>query len=191
MRCADVIRELSARTESSQNPALAGHLDQCPRCAAWIERDARLGRLWDLTRPQEPSTEAWDGVWGRVCDALDQAPADVLPMRRPMAASRRVVWIGLGIAQVAAVVLVALYFGGAGRDRERQVARNDQVVAPARDVPGSVKLEKRQVDIDSGELVMIREDKGGVQTIELALNGSLGQVDPAYEALNSLEAIAQ
>lgn len=185
MRCVDVIGKLSNWSEPCEDPAVADHLAGCPRCAAWAERDARLGRLWDATRPDEPSAEEWDGAWGRIAVALERGkPA--LPLKRSGNA-RRAWWIVVGVAQAAALLLAVLYFQGNPRDAAPRVVQHPEpaVVPPQRPV-----AEEQEADLDAGGLFVIRESKGHVEVVNLALNGGFGQVDPAYEALNSLEAIA-
>ena len=192
MRCVDVIRELSAPTGSFEDPAVADHLAHCTRCAAWAERDARLGRLLELTRAEEPSAETWEKAWSRIADALDGAPAEVLTIKQPVR-SRRALWAFAGIAQIAALVLAVLYFHGHRAAPGTQVAEPSQPVAagPQPESPPAPVVAEQPIDIPSGELVVIREERGQVEMVELALNGNPGQVDPAYEALNSLEAIAE
>jgi hypothetical protein len=187
MRCVDVIRELSTPQGPSRDPAVADHLARCARCAEWAARDSRLGRLWELTRPAEPSPDEWESVWGRIADALDRETAPVLPLARP-ARSRRRLWVCVGVAQVAAAILAVVYFGRFTAQPGPAEAPRGVPVAQAETRP---EPPEQPVDIPPGELVMIREEKGRVELVELALNGNPGQVDPAYEALNSLEAIAE
>ena len=75
MRCDEVIRELAVPTDDRDGTALAEHLAGCPSCVAWARRAALLDRLWEATRPPEPSPEAWDSVWANINQAL-QSPAD-------------------------------------------------------------------------------------------------------------------
>lgn len=196
MRCVDVIRGLSVSKGETQVPGVAEHLSGCPRCAAWAARDARLGRLWDATRLDDPDVEAWEPVWGRICQALDETPVAVLPLKRP-SASHRVWYVALGLAQVAAVLAAVLYFRQAGSTPRPRLAQQGQVVPmppPLRVAPadaGTLTLVSRQVvEIPTGELVVIRKDGDHFKADELALNSSLVQVDPTFELLNSLEAIA-
>ena len=56
MRCDEVIRELAVPTDDRDSAALAEHLANCPSCAVWAKRDAEFDRLWDATRPAEPSS---------------------------------------------------------------------------------------------------------------------------------------
>lgn len=195
MRCVDVIRELSVSKGEAQGPAVGEHLARCPECAAWAARDARLGQLWDATRPDDPGVEAWEPVWGRICQALDETPADVLPMK-PRAASRRLWYVALGVAQVAAVFAAVLYFRHAGSTPAPQLAEQRQAVPmlpapPPTPADARVEASVEIVEIPAGELVVIRKEGDHFKADDLAMNSSPIQVDPAFEALNSLEAIAQ
>ena len=57
MRCVDVIRELAAPTDTRNTVDLAEHLNRCPSCANWARQATQFDRLWDTTRPAEPSPE--------------------------------------------------------------------------------------------------------------------------------------
>ncbi|MHB1560985.1 MAG: hypothetical protein ACYC61_26320 [Isosphaeraceae bacterium] len=72
MRCEEVERELAAPTTGCDRAAMADHLAVCPSCAAWAQDAERLDRLWEATRPAEPSAEAWDTVWSGISAALDR-----------------------------------------------------------------------------------------------------------------------
>jgi hypothetical protein len=73
MRCDEVVRELSAPTADRDRAAMAEHLAGCSACAEWARRVQGLDRLWDATRPAEPSPEAWDAVWANIAQALPGA----------------------------------------------------------------------------------------------------------------------
>jgi hypothetical protein len=75
MRCDEVVRELSAPTADRDRAAMAEHLAGCSACAEWARRVQGLDRLWDATRPAEPSPEAWDTVWANIAQALPGAVA--------------------------------------------------------------------------------------------------------------------
>ncbi len=90
MRCDDVVRELAAPTARRDRDAMAEHLAACPACADWARRAEGLDRLWEATRPAEPSAEAWDAVWAQIAPTLpgraaarhEEAPAGgVTPSR--------------------------------------------------------------------------------------------------------------
>jgi hypothetical protein len=70
MRCDEVVRELSAPTADRDRAALAEHLAGCPACAGWARRAEGLDRLWEATRPVEPTPEAWDAVWAKIAATL-------------------------------------------------------------------------------------------------------------------------
>jgi hypothetical protein len=196
MRCVDVIEELAAPPATGRDSAaLAEHLADCPRCAAWARRDARLRQLWEATRPEEPASTSWATVWANVSQALDAAPAAKSLPLRPSAVAEARPWrqwavVGFGIAQ-AAVLLVAAWLGTGSR--------------PAAAAPTTV-------EISSGEPVMIESDHAGMRVVRLpsasdagttgvdpnhVLPGHFevgdleGPVDPNYLLLGYFEAMAE
>src|SRR6478609_5808792 len=72
MRCDEVIRELSVPTPGRDDLAISRHLTGCETCSRWAEQAAEFDRLWDATRPAEPSAPAWDHLWSSVTVQLDQ-----------------------------------------------------------------------------------------------------------------------
>jgi len=147
MRCDAVIRQLAVPTDERDPTALAEHLARCPACAAWAKRSAGLDRLWEATRPPEPSAEVWDVLWSRLARSLDASMPDergpfagLVPSRNGSSAQadtqpiqplrslriRRARWatIGLiGLAQAAAVLLaVGIYRQGLDPSQPSQVA---------------------------------------------------------------------
>jgi anti-sigma factor RsiW len=113
MRCRDVSRAIAALPGAMTESEIQAHLAACPRCAAMAEGVRRLDRLWDATRPEPPSAASWDSAWARIEHELAAAPQPVpgdpstirtLPMtaRAPMAR------LGIGLALIAAAVLLAL-----------------------------------------------------------------------------------
>ena len=73
MRCVDVIRELAAPTDTRDAADLADHLSRCSSCANLARQAAQLDRLWDATRPAEPSPEVWDNLWSQVAHSLEDS----------------------------------------------------------------------------------------------------------------------
>src|SRR3954451_17494904 len=73
MRCEEVIRELAVPTAGRDELAISQHLAGCEACARWADQAVEFDRLWDVTRPVEPSAEAWDNLWSSVGAQLDQA----------------------------------------------------------------------------------------------------------------------
>jgi hypothetical protein len=71
MQCDKVIKELATPTDDRDSTALAEHIAGCPACAGWANRAAQLDRLWEATRPVEPTPEVWDAVWARIGTSLD------------------------------------------------------------------------------------------------------------------------
>ncbi len=121
MRCSDVKRELNLPTGSIAPLALAAHLASCPSCAAASASVLRFDRMWSETRPELPSSVAWNTVWAGVEERL-AAPAPepiVLPMRR---------WIRwTPVAAAAAVVLGLLFANRPGPVADRGLARTEPV----------------------------------------------------------------
>ena len=75
MLCDDVIRKLTEPGNRPDEPRLAEHLAGCRACAEWFDRAQRFEKLWDATRPAEPSPQAWDALWSTVSAHLDQPVA--------------------------------------------------------------------------------------------------------------------
>jgi hypothetical protein len=109
MRCEDVSRELAAPTGLPTPAEMADHLASCPGCAERSRRSARLDRIWEATRPPEPSIEALDALWARASTALDAPRSAVIPFQK--APARRGRWAVVAfLAAQAATVLVAASF---------------------------------------------------------------------------------
>ncbi len=84
MRCDEVVRELAAPTADRDREAMTRHLAACPACAEWARRGECLDRIWEATRPAEPSPEAWDAVWAQIAPSLP-CPAAARPEGAPAA----------------------------------------------------------------------------------------------------------
>jgi hypothetical protein len=150
MQCDKVIKELATPTDDCDSTALAEHIAGCPACAGWANRAAQLDRLWEATRPVEPTPEVWDAVWARIGTSLDLmtatevgssftpqtaastngSPAVVkLPQKGPRQSPRshprrlaRIVLVGL--AQAAAILLaVGLSLHQSGSPQRQQIAK--------------------------------------------------------------------
>jgi hypothetical protein len=72
MRCVDVIQELAAPRDMQDAAALADHLRHCSSCATFADRAGRLDRLWEATRPSEPTTDVWDSLWSQLTHSLER-----------------------------------------------------------------------------------------------------------------------
>src|SRR5262245_9492429 len=182
MRCDDVIRELSVPTGDVDPAAVAEHLDGCPRCASWAKQSAQLDRLWDATRPPEPSPAAWNRIWANVSAALDH-PAAPTPAVRPW---RKAVLAGFMIAQAAALLaaFTIAWRGSAGHHAAPQA-------------PGQIAVVPTKfVDIGEAQFALIHldrpqdsADQEDIDVLDEALIDELNAVDPGFLALNLLEAM--
>ena len=170
MRCDDVIRELAARHQPEESAELAEHLETCADCAAWVERDAALRRIWEATRPAPPSDAAWETVWANVTESLERAPLVAVPRRR-----RRLVVFGL--AQAAAVLIAVLVLSR-HRDAGPEIARN-------------TATSNATVDIEEGQFIVIHADGPEIRTESLALQESSNSVDVNLDFFNTIEPLAE
>jgi bacterioferritin-associated ferredoxin len=73
MRCVDVIRELAAPTDTQNAADLADHLSRCSSCAKCATEAAQFDRLWNTTRPAEPSPALWENLWSQVACSLENS----------------------------------------------------------------------------------------------------------------------
>jgi hypothetical protein len=185
MHCDEVIRELTVPTEEGDSAALAEHLAGCPACAALAPEFAALDRVWEATRPSEPSSGVWDAVWGRIAASLDVSAAHgfgplapalasqngsaeevpVLPSADALRSSRRHrrIWVFLGLvglAQAAAVLFaVGLAWHGFRPSNSPQLAQSDKSTPSTSDS----QLRDRPgsapsiptVEVEEGSLVVI------------------------------------
>jgi hypothetical protein len=178
MRCADVNEELTASAEPA-SAALTEHLAGCPACAARVERDARLFKLWEATRPQEPTPEAWATVWGMLTREL-ATPAPVVPMA-PVRPWQRWAPATFGIAQAAAFLAGAVWVGF------------QPSLAP-------VAIAKVEIPVSDGALVIIQTDGTDPKVISLVADEGSNTIDgegfgalvePSFVMLGKLEAMAE
>ncbi len=184
MRCNQVLRELAVPTDARDPAAIDEHLASCSACSAWAERAKGLDRLWQATRPPEPTPHAWDAVWAGVASSLDTSvPEEVgslalvgsnngLPTKsRPKAASgrlsssrfRTLAVIGLiSLAQAAAVLLaVELTWNSSDRSQPSQFANRidpatSSSISNSADLPVNPSLAvPSTVEIEEGRLVVV------------------------------------
>ena len=183
LRCDDVTRELAVPTAQRDASAVAEHLATCPACSDLARRLEHLDRLWQATRPAEPSDTTWETLWTRVCDRLDQpavgvgsedeAGCDLIVPPVPVVASRpwrRRFTAVFGLAQAAALLVC---FG-------LLLTRPSQEVRAA-----------GVVDIEPGEVVFIHGDGQVHRVAALAPGAASNDVDENFSMFNALEAMAK
>lgn len=159
MRCVEVTRELSAPTGRIDPAALSRHLAGCPRCAAWSAGAERFDRIWEATRPAEPSAAAWDEVWAAVGNGHAVRPIEPAAAGRRWS-RRRLIIATVALAQAAAILLAVAALWPRPADRG---AAPD----PAR-VPGGPIASAPAVDVEQGQPVILRLGDGGIQVEPLA-----------------------
>jgi hypothetical protein len=184
MRCDEVIRELAVPTDDRDVAALSEHLTICGSCARWAKNAGQLDRLWEATRPTEPSPEIWHAVWAQVAYSLDsptrrEFETVSVPMtslngstarlaspgipQKALARSRPWNWTAIGLigfAQAAAVlVVVGLTWQHSTRSAQPAIA---QVTMPPSFSPApatpkhlSEPLPVAVVEIEEGRQVVI------------------------------------
>jgi hypothetical protein len=196
------MRELNLPSDDRDDRALAHHLAECKACARWAEHAAKFNRLWDATRPVDPSTESWDRLWSSVTARLDHSGTVTTPHSRPdnpcatvaAAAPRHASplnrsWRGLaaiglvGLAQAAALFLaVNLYWNTTGKNvQPRTFSEGADVVQRTAPSLDSV------VDVEWGQVILIRSDGPKVEKIDLALLEAFNGEDPWYDLFNRAE----
>jgi len=191
MRCVDVIEELALPTPDGADPtALADHLAHCPRCSAWARRDAQLARLWEATRPEEPSAITWTTMWDQVMQAVESGtvPQSSAVAQLPQTALarpwQRRTFALFAVAQ-AAVLLVGTW-----------LVWRSNVVWPAPPMvpqPGTAVAMPTKVEIPYGATVMIHTDLKEFKSVNLAANEGFGAgaVDSMFGMLGTFEAMAE
>jgi hypothetical protein len=217
MHCNKVIRELAVPTDDRDSAALAEHLASCHSCHEWAKRTAQLNRLWEKTRPNEPSLDTWNSVWARVASGLDSskprefatvdlpgAPANGsatkvdMPLVHQRATSRSRAWalpaIGLVVlAQAAAVFLVvALTWRPSAKSPSLQVTRNGNSASESgllARAQSNLALAAPGVEIDEGRLVVIRVEGQAVKVVDLTPEGISWSVDDWYVMFNEVESM--
>jgi hypothetical protein len=216
MLCNDFIQELAVPTDDRDSAGLAAHLSNCPGCAAWAKRDAQFDRLWNATRPVEPSSQVWDSVWSYITSSFDSStPADFEAIASPMATSngsvprverplgltpassrsRRWNWAAIGLIGLAQAAAVLLAVGWAWRDSLKSQGPEGDIVAHPRALS---KVPKEAgwpsvsaVDIEPGPLVVIRMEDSTVKVVDVDPDGISYSVDDWFLVFNAVEDIAK
>ncbi|SIO40651.1 hypothetical protein SAMN05444166_4444 [Singulisphaera sp. GP187] len=208
MRCADVIHELAAPTGGLEQAVLSEHLENCPSCARWVERNARLGQIWDATRAPELSAVAWDRIWANVSESLDQPRVTVPAPSAPVIfrSWRRSAVVVFALAQAAAILAglgLAWHHAPSPLRSPTPSQPRSVAVAPTPVVPVSVPAPDPGTDpalvaaLDVSDMVFNLPSTGtSVISLDdktlrnLALNGNPYEVDPLFNGFNDLESQA-
>jgi len=219
MHCDEVIRELVVPSDDRDSAGLAEHLANCPHCAGWAKRDAQFDRLWNATRPTEPSPHVWDTVWAHIASSLESStPAKFEAIASPTTAlngstrrgerpigftavpsrSRPSNWaaIGLiGLAQAAAVLFVVglTWFSSRhSQDPQMAIAVHTPALSPdSSEVSKQIGLlSGAAVEIEAGRWMVIRMEESAAKVVDLTPEGVSWSVDDLYLAFNAVEAIA-
>jgi hypothetical protein len=194
MRCADAIRELATLRGEAIPGALAEHLASCPRCAASAEPRARLDRLWQSTRPEEPSPAVWEAVWARVSEAADASAPPARPWRLSSPALRwhRAAIAGMVIAQAAAILVGAVLLF---RQNGAQVPIAKPVPQGIPSAPGAavaqLAIPTIKVDVDYNQTVCIQSNRRGIKVVRVESEENSNSVDSNFVMLGILEAMAE
>ncbi len=213
MRCDDVIRELAVPS-GEQNPAmLRDHLAACASCANWATHAGQLDRIWELTRPTEPSPEAWDAVWAQIASSLDSSTVtQVETFSLPMASvngrassllkpvepklavrERSRNWRALGvigIAQAAAILLVISLTWHRSPEPIRPVVADVKAPSTAITATGSARgvggfSSVPVVEIDEGRLVVIFTEGSAAKVVDLTPQAAASRLDRRLSNLES------
>jgi len=205
MRCEEVIRELAVPTEGRDDPAISRHLADCKACARRAEQAAEFDRVWDATRPAEPSADAWDNLWSSVTAQLDQpthstvngtrsvrSPA-MVSVDSPVSSVRGRYWRGLaavgmiGLAQAAAL-LIAVGVAWHVPVKAPSMPRSVAVPTVAQNTRPSLDSV---IEVEEGEPVLIHWDGKELRVERLAAQDSSNGVDELSLFLNVLEPMAK
>jgi hypothetical protein len=204
MNCDDVIRQLAVPTDDRDSSALAVHLSACPGCAAWARQAEQFERLWELTRPAEPSPEVWDSVWVRVLTSLDstnrsrlngvsnqvyQGQSGPSPKVDSTAEPHghllpKRLWIGIGLVGLAQAAAVLLAVTLTWRSSATSSPSQSRTVTAPDLASATISLE-----IEEGHLVVIHWD-GALGKIEDRTPQVSDGVDDWLLGLNAVEGLA-
>jgi hypothetical protein len=165
MRCDDLTRELASPTGALSSAQMAEHLAACPTCAEWSRRANRFDRIWEATRPTEPSMDALDALWARASVELDgvKAPA-TLKFARPNRGRRRAM-VAFFAAQAAVLLVGALLLLDRGGNKPIQVADS----TPDKVEPKEPEFLDLNVEPDALAVVRIAKDNEvSVEKVDLS-----------------------
>lgn len=207
MRCVDVIRELAAPTDTRNAVGLADHLSRCSSCANFARQAEQLDRVWDLTRPSEPSPEVWDNLWSQVAHSLDNPTAQEVaspapsvswdhstdssmlvlegkPIRHSAAsASRFRFWQSIGwagLARAATVLLVAGLSLWLFVPSRQEVATLKPAALNQTPPTAVVTVSLPSVDIEAGHMVVILADPNSPSVVDRTPKAIIAGVSREY-----------
>ena len=186
MHCDDVTRELASPSGHLDPSDLAGHLASCSHCAEWSRRASRLDRIWEATRPGDPSADALDALWAGASAALNAEPVpDTLRFEAP--SRRRWATVAFALASAAAVLLAVVASLRDGSPNPLPVVKSP---APAPiTLPAVVKVN---VDVDQMVVVRIGDDGHRVEILDeapLFASSSMAD-DTPHDRFNAWESMA-
>ncbi len=143
MRCDDLTRELASPTGALSPDEITGHLAECSACAEWSSQAARFDRIWEATRPIEPTPAMIDALWASASAALE-SPATLRLEGLAVPARRNWIKPALIVASAAAILLATgIFWSRQGPVAPVQIAQNDVPVPVADPVP---VIQKTPVD---------------------------------------------
>jgi len=186
MQCAEVIRELAVPIDDRDVAALAKHLRACASCASWAKRTAQLDRLWEATRPTEPSHDTWARMWANLAALLDSStPAEVQALPLSTASSS---------GSVARVESRLVPNHASSRPRPWTFAAIallglGQAAAVFLAVSLTWPLSSPSVEIEEGQQVVIRFEGTAAKVVDLTPEGVSRSVDDWYVMLNVAESL--
>jgi hypothetical protein len=214
MQCNEVIRELAAPSDDRDSAALAEHLAGCAACSEWAHRASQLDLLWKAARPPDPTSQTWKAVWACIVDSLDsstpahvehsEAPATsrngstpkLAPSSiHPFATPRRRPWLfaavaSFGLAQAAAVLLVVgLAWQSLPLSRNTQIAKHPGPT-PSTVASPSVEAASLSIEIEEGNLVVIRSEGQKPEVLVLSSESSPFGIDDWLLMFNAVESMA-
>ena len=170
LRCDETIGELAPSGISADGP----------ECAAWLQDNARVMKVWHETSPVLPNEAKWDAVWTGLSARLDQAElaaseevANTFTMRRLIAGRRRKMALAGFVLAQAAVVMLVVSLGLREKVKET--------------VPASTLGD---VVVEAGGTTLIQKNGASVKAVVLAYDDPRTTVSTNYDLFNSIEAMA-
>lgn len=186
MRCAEVREALGGETERRDAASVRSHLAACPNCAAEARAAATLERIWNQTRPAEPSAEAWETLWGRVVAASEVKTVPAVPKKPkfPSMPTSRRGWVTAFLVPVSLAAAVMAALGPVLIETGPEIANRPSTIGPiAQASPAFVIDDGQDVVISLDAAPRMRhlppEEEDGVVTVA----GN-------FEILNFAEALA-